>query len=487
MEDNVTIIYNTHDLDIDKLFVSVTSIIKKLSCSFINFIVLYNNIKIDKFDMLKEYIDFNKCEINFFEYMGEKHLNNLLKFIKHNVKIINDIFIIINEDIIVNKNFYDYYVKFIETGINILIENDNILLINMKSYDEEAKNNLINQSKSNSVVRCENGEIDSESTIFLDYTICNSMNLGSIYHPINLFLNDDFNLYTSNSNINSTIHEYHKIWWEYAKNTPIYERLFYNLNCNIKILKPILQKTLIEIKRNEKIESKYALLKEKIEIYKYKNIINKTWISTLKPKIKIALLGSCFSKLMFNGSDFFIDGYDDYCELVYHQFHHSLISMMSSPIPDEDWIRLGIGNNDKNKVEIKCWAKTEFDKSFLNKLLNSKSDYLIIDNYADACCSLYQLGENKFITRNYFMESTSLETDKSVIKIIEPSSEKRFELFCKSADEFIDKIKKIMPLNRVILIEARLSKYLRKKMEFQNGIFLGLISLILIGKNAIIT
>ncbi|WP_144534128.1 DUF6270 domain-containing protein [Bacillus pumilus] len=177
-----------------------------------------------------------------------------------------------------------------------------------------------------------------------------------------------------------------------------------------------------------------------------------------KKPIKIAVMGTCFSRNAFSSREYFNPGYKKKYECVYTQFHSSLVSLVSSPVSfkKENF-------EDINDVDIK-YIETDFKKDFFEKLKNSEPNYLILDLYCDAAKSLIQYTDGNFISASFMIEQTNYFKNLKDVKIINHQDNNRyFNIFKSAVDIFIDKVTEILPESKIILNKGRFTNSYRNK------------------------
>ena len=196
-----------------------------------------------------------------------------------------------------------------------------------------------------------------------------------------------------------------------------------------------------------------SLLSEKIEI-------NTEGISKNRiPRISLALLGSCFSRVCMMGNPFFVDNYKDYVDLKYILYHSSYLSLLSEKIEiNTEGIRT---KNVSNQRSFETWADIEFKKTFFDDIKKIHPDYIIIDNFADANYDVVQTQEGQFFTLNYFIKDTDLPDQFGEKTILKLDSEIKLTLLKESIELFFHKLKEIIPEERIILVKGRMSEYRR--------------------------
>lgn len=239
-------------------------------------------------------------------------------------------------------------------------------------------------------------------------------------------------------------------------------------------------KVALNIKETEKINFEYFNIKDtNFSIKPYKTKINtlalyiKKFIEQCATNpIKIAVLGSCYSRSAFVSLQYFNPHYKEKYKIVYTQFHSSIPSIMSNPIKYEE----AYFSNcvDAHKEFVKC----DFEKTLFENLRISNPDYLIIDLYADAVRDLIAFDDNHIITGSFILkDSNYLPSIVNKARIISHESKEEFlRYWIPAVDKFISKILKYIPENRIILQKARMiDKYYSKNKEvkiFENDLYL---------------
>ncbi|PGZ07521.1 hypothetical protein COE30_16745 [Bacillus cereus] len=166
--------------------------------------------------------------------------------------------------------------------------------------------------------------------------------------------------------------------------------------------------------------------------------------------IKVAVLGTCFSRNAFNSSKYFNPDYKKIYECVYTQFHSSLISLVSKPVSLDLKELENIKESDRKFVEV------DFDKSFFNKLKESEAEYLILDLYSDASKSILKIDSDRYISCSYILEDSKYITKLENSKIIDhTNNDEYFEIWKDAVGDFIRKLKNILPEDKIILNKGR--------------------------------
>lgn len=140
-------------------------------------------------------------------------------------------------------------------------------------------------------------------------------------------------------------------------------------------------------------------------------------------KKRVAIIGSCATRDIFNSK--FVENYKEQYEVVADQQHMSIISLMSESIDV---------NTDNIEGDVTPFYKNVFkqdiQKDFLQRLVDSQPDYLIIDFYADVFYGTIQVQGDKFLTSKKWQYKKM-----SPFKHIEVNEE--YSIY-KNSDEFMD-------------------------------------------------
>ena len=172
-------------------------------------------------------------------------------------------------------------------------------------------------------------------------------------------------------------------------------------------------------------------------------------------KTKIAVLGSCISRDLFNS--YFVPNYKEFFEVTMDAQRTSIISLMQSPLSiDKKFLDI-TPTTRKNKARTK-YITHDLNKIFLKNLIeNNNIEYLIIDNYFEFLFGILY-SENTIITNNFwdlpetqFYKNTS---DKFILKINE-NFEEYFCIWSKYCDLFFKFLAVYCPNIKVILNQAR--------------------------------
>lgn len=172
--------------------------------------------------------------------------------------------------------------------------------------------------------------------------------------------------------------------------------------------------------------------------------------------IKVAVLGSCFSRNPFNSTAYFNPDYKDYYDCILTQFHSSIASLTSTPMtldPAE------LGNMSERNIH---YLKRDFEKTFFTDLEKVKPDYLIIDLYADAAREMIKFNSGSIVSASLLLRETPLYQSLTDFTIIShANNDEYFTEWKKGMDLFAEKIKEILPEERIILNKGRFTyKYI---------------------------
>lgn len=170
--------------------------------------------------------------------------------------------------------------------------------------------------------------------------------------------------------------------------------------------------------------------------------------------IKIAIIGSCYSRLIFSSAKYYNRYYKNKYEVVSTVFHSAVASMMSESVDyDEQIIDLIENETIRDRIS------TEFKKNQLEIVKNSSPNFIIIDIYADVIFHLLEISKKQYITENYQFKKNNSENaiiekhDISKIRDIKVSE----KLFLNYLDGYLEALKTIVPEERIILQKVRMA------------------------------
>lgn len=126
---------------------------------------------------------------------------------------------------------------------------------------------------------------------------------------------------------------------------------------------------------------------------------------------KIAVLGTCFSRNMFNSDVYFNPDYRKDAVCVLNQYHTSILSIIRPPF---SW-------NISGYTDIfeahKQFVMLDFSKAFFKKIKSEEVDYLIIDLYSDAIKETAFLEGGSGITLSPMIENSILLKDLPITRV----------------------------------------------------------------------
>lgn len=169
-------------------------------------------------------------------------------------------------------------------------------------------------------------------------------------------------------------------------------------------------------------------------------------------KTKIAVLGSCYSRLPFTSTEYYNKDYKKKYVVVNTQFHSSMISLCEEkPLKFEEKY---FSNLPKVNQE---YIKVDFEKTYFERLKLSNPDVLIIDLYIEAQKGVIRTKCGSYFTGNFLIEDSRylLQLDEKD-KIILSTDNEYLALWEKSAKKFVNRLKEAIPQEKCILhiIEA---------------------------------
>ncbi|WP_147534574.1 DUF6270 domain-containing protein [Bacillus marasmi] len=186
--------------------------------------------------------------------------------------------------------------------------------------------------------------------------------------------------------------------------------------------------------------------------------------------LKIAVCGSCFSRLAFSSNDFYNPSYKSKYQIVHTQFHSSIISLMSNPVPFPQNRFEGF-----NEREV-SYIKSDYDKDFFEQLKKANPDLFIIDFYIDGSKDVLLFDENHIITVNYMLRRNlnylcDLREDVKVLS--HQNISEYLNLWKESVKKFAEKIVQIIPEERIVLQRVRKTEgYITSDGKIENFDFI---------------
>lgn len=163
-------------------------------------------------------------------------------------------------------------------------------------------------------------------------------------------------------------------------------------------------------------------------------------------QVKLAVLGSCFSRNAFNSKAYFNPDYKQYYSCDYTQFHSSLISLTSREVPIE------VDELEDLNEQNKEFVRSDFQKDFFQKLEDANPDYVIIDLYADAAREVIRVSEDQFISASLsFRQSSYFKNFLGYDLLTHANNDHYFSVWKKAMAVFAERITDVIPEDRVIL------------------------------------
>lgn len=203
---------------------------------------------------------------------------------------------------------------------------------------------------------------------------------------------------------------------------------------------------------------------------KYLAIFVDDGLNKKQKKIKLAIIGSCYTKQAFHAIDFTNRDYKRFYENSLIIFHTTLESMMSENFKIDDKFLNPEESFDKRLIEL--YGQQEFKKDAIDKLKEYNPDYILIDLFAESRATLFKLNENCFVTDCFFFRQSPVENFLKNFERIKCEDCRRKELFKNSVKQFKNKIASFFPLNNIVLIKPKAAiSYIDKfgnKKSFEN-------------------
>ena len=166
-------------------------------------------------------------------------------------------------------------------------------------------------------------------------------------------------------------------------------------------------------------------------------------------KIKVAVIGTCFTRQAFNSKDFFNPDYKRFYECGLTAYHFSIPSMLSSPMTVDKNLLKGEFQSD-----LDAHGESHFKKDFIDKLRVYAPDYLIVENYVHISAALLTTEGGSYIDENYYLVNTPAFKELKVKERIRAESEKHFEIYKAALVSFKEKITGVIPEERIVLVRT---------------------------------
>jgi len=169
--------------------------------------------------------------------------------------------------------------------------------------------------------------------------------------------------------------------------------------------------------------------------------------------IKIGVFGSYPSRNVFNSK--VNPDLDDIFEFGLDITGSSIISAVQSPFDyDEESIKI-LPENNKN-ADLSNEIKNDFNRSFLKDIEEANLDYLIIDNYNDACLGILYAND-KIVTNNPSLKDTDFYKNLNVNSeiTIQDNKEEFLERYYESCEMLFGFLEEKCPSMQVILNPVR--------------------------------
>jgi len=186
-------------------------------------------------------------------------------------------------------------------------------------------------------------------------------------------------------------------------------------------------------------------------------------INSERLPLNIAVFGSCFSRNVFLSDPYFNSDYKRFYHVVYTAFHNSVVSIMSEPIEDKDYLSI----TDLTTDEVFRYIEVEFKKDFFNRLDKVKADYLIMDNYINASRPIIQLSDNKYLTYSKYFAASIYKRKFANCKIINPGTQEHECLYRLSMRNFISELEKRNLDKKFILVGGR---FCESRIDEETGV-----------------
>ena len=168
-------------------------------------------------------------------------------------------------------------------------------------------------------------------------------------------------------------------------------------------------------------------------------------------KIKVAVVGVCISRDAF--STRFVSDYKTWYDVVNTTFKTSIISLMSETVELSREELKDTCKKDAHRQNL----KDEMSKKYMNELIDSYPDYIVMDLYSEIRYGIIRL-KNTYLTNAHDkIRQTEFYKQKKYEEIItyQNDKEKYMLLLDKYLDKFMKQIKNKLPKTKVILVKGQ--------------------------------
>ncbi|MDO6658236.1 DUF6270 domain-containing protein [Anaerobacillus sp. 1_MG-2023] len=259
--------------------------------------------------------------------------------------------------------------------------------------------------------------------------------------------------------IKSALHQEHEKW---------------DLFLEIKVAPNQKVDILVSEEPSLKLETSYKMKKQAEPLVIRSSINNKNQISINVQKdkssfsddvIRLAVMGSCFSRNAFESKAYFNPEYKRYYQYTFTHIQSSIISLMSKPV-SFDLEKLQHMNQNEQVPIIR-----DFKKTFMSELSHSKPEYLILDFLADAARDVFRIREDSYISASLLLRESILfsELQQTSELIDHQNNNEYFKHWKVAVDQFIEDLLKILPEEKIILSKGRFTtRYYDEKGNVQS-------------------
>lgn len=164
--------------------------------------------------------------------------------------------------------------------------------------------------------------------------------------------------------------------------------------------------------------------------------------------VKVAVLGSSHTRPMFRSDSYFNPDYKNFYEVVYTQFHSSIISLVGRARKFQNQYYA------TRKQTVKNYIKTDFEKTFFEELKQASPDFLIIDIYIDVQMGVIYFGDGSIISYNSYQAESNYVldnlNDKPKLSTIF-NDDNYVDDFKRALKKFKEMLLEIIPENKIII------------------------------------
>ncbi len=168
-------------------------------------------------------------------------------------------------------------------------------------------------------------------------------------------------------------------------------------------------------------------------------------------RIRVATMGSCYVRQVFNSNPYFNRDYKRRFECVATLFHQSFCSLTApaSPYDPKD------PGNPFYPEDIELYADDEFSKNGLEKILSARPDYIVVDLFVESHATLFCKDDGEIITDAFYLKDYKPFVEFARDYWMRPNVAERYRMFKESCIEIRRSLEGRFDFRNIILVKAK--------------------------------